>query len=196
MKFTLKSSLKSLAKIPLLLVVFVTVSYSASAQQDDFYKFFAEFQKDIKDTDWQTNKEFFDLAGFMRRIDFPYMVNTVNRKYQELVSKDGLIYSCYANNFEDNFARFIKVIQKDYKTVCNLSAKNKYNIEKKLKTYTETCGIYKDDDICVFATYKVRSVYRLYFGSSSNDGDGEGAIWCVFAKINGEWKIIDFSAAG
>ena len=89
---------------------------------------------------------------------------------------------------------FIRRIKRDYQTVCNLSSQNKYSYSKKVKEKSE------DDENGVYeyvAEYKWSVIkgkdgfFRLVFDSSYEDEEGMTSR-CIFANVNGKWKIICF----
>ena len=96
------SFLTKLGAVVLLAIVgFSFSSYSASAQ-DDFYKFFTEFQNEVK-----------SCKGHITCID----------QHIEVCHNEGFQLS--------NFLNFYDALRKEYQTLCQLSSNNKYSVTKK-----------------------------------------------------------------
>ena len=91
------------------------------------------------------------------------------------------------------FAYFYEYINRDYKTICNMSKKNKYvsgDWSLDYKSSNESYESFNGEVANVYARYGVHSAgYILKY----HGGDKYGSVYCVFVKIDNEWKIVEFS---
>ena len=161
----------------------------------DFEEFFTNFQKGLKNEKHRS-------SYFLYDIDWNRFKNIVcNNKYR----------------IDDIFCRdityFLDVIDDSYNLICNMSLKNKYSVSKKDKSgryYFWALGYYSDGIVPdesrpeVYINeegYEVESydntsgygvpIYVLYSGCTPCNTCDYHSGYCVFAKINGYWKIID-----
>lgn len=169
--------MKKLVAIALILCLASLSSKADEIKDKDFQQFFAEFQKELK-------KSKGDPWTFNNYIDCSPLVKKYN---SDPVENQSCIHV-----YVTELLYFASIAKNEYTEICSLSSKNKYSVNKKNKHYS--WKITYNADQYIYKKYGVHSVYKLQ--RDYDDGEDEEAFWCVFSKINGAWKIIDFDGAG
>lgn len=142
----------------------------------DFEEFFTNFQKQLKA--WKGMNNVWVLNGIIAWDVI--LKRNCNKEHPDISWEAG------------TFAYFYKYINRDYKTICNMSKKNKYasggwslNYMNSNESFELTSG----EEVTGYARYGVHSgVYILNY----NGGDRDGSVYCYFVKIDGEWIIVEF----
>lgn len=166
---------------------FATIITHADAIQDKSFKeFFKEFQESLKD-----NKggpfgitEYFDYSIFKQKCN--------TGEFDQAVSS----YISYLQVFSS-------AMRSEYKDICKLSEKNYYENVSKSKSYEtiwyiEKIEISKDEMVPDhnYGKHGSREVYQLSRSRAPISGEEGESTWCVFAKIKGAWKVVDFGVSG
>lgn len=168
----------------------------------DFEEFFTNFQKELK-----KNKGKYNVY---EHIDWKRLENKIRDSKKE----DDVLPT-----FIFRIDEFADILNKQYNIICNMSQKNNYVVSKnrKWKTGYEDWGWSLDyiqdgkltlpsilsgnwEEEEVVINYG-SSIYVLdYYAHYRDDGDegdeGDYYLTCVFAKVDGNWKIVDLYSGG
>ena len=171
----------------------------------DFEEYFTNFQKELKKNKGNYEKNLENITHWSR-ID-------LTRLEERACSKEN------NNSFSSILflvKEFADILNKQYNLFCNMSQKNKYIVEKGRgwKTGHEDWGWsldYIQDGKLTLSGYMTgnwdveevtinygSSIYVLDYSASYRDDGGEGDYFltCVFAKVDGNWKIVDLYSGG
>ncbi|MBQ6269010.1 MAG: hypothetical protein IJK61_02670 [Bacteroidetes bacterium] len=108
---------------------------------------------------------------------------------------DSLAISKYVDySSVDEDYGFFSLVKQDYNIICKLSKKNEYCQSTKKNYYSKYTYSYHTWRLDYYDEYYHLSCTSNYVDTKYDESE-EGSLWCVFTKINGVWKIIEFSGA-